>query len=76
MEIFNVCAMTSTYIFVNTLSFAEILHALLRKNGYKSFILFGKMTPEERDLTMNKFRTEEINVLITTNVLARGVDVP
>ncbi len=34
------------------------------------------MSPEERDETMLKFRKQEINVLITTNMIARGVDVP
>jgi len=34
------------------------------------------MTKEERDQVMDKFRKFEINVLITTNIIARGIDVP
>ena len=34
------------------------------------------MDKEERDLTMKKFRNQEINVLITTNMIARGIDIP
>jgi superfamily II DNA/RNA helicase len=34
------------------------------------------MTAEERDKTMQKFRNQEINVLITTDLLSRGIDVP
>ena len=34
------------------------------------------MSVEERDETMQKFRNQEINVLITTNLLSRGIDVP
>lgn len=34
------------------------------------------MSKEERDETMQKFRDEEISILITTNIIARGVDVP
>lgn len=34
------------------------------------------MTPEERDEYVEKFRKQEINVVITTNLLARGIDVP
>lgn len=34
------------------------------------------MTPEERDITLEKFRKQQINVIITTNLLARGVNVP
>lgn len=38
--------------------------------------MFGSMSFEERDETIQKFRKGEINVLITTNMLARGIDVP
>ena len=33
------------------------------------------MNPEERDEMMEKFREGEANVLITTNMMARGIDV-
>jgi superfamily II DNA/RNA helicase len=38
--------------------------------------MFGEMSKEERDLVMDKFRKLEVNVIITTNMLARGIDVP
>ena len=38
--------------------------------------MFSKMAPAERDETIRKFRDTEINVLITTNMIARGIDVP
>jgi ATP-dependent RNA helicase DDX19/DBP5 len=34
------------------------------------------MSPEERDEYVEKFRKGEIKVIITTNMLARGIDVP
>ena len=34
------------------------------------------MSPEERDENMGKFRKGEVNIFITTNMLARGIDVP
>jgi len=49
---------------------------VLRKNGYKATIMFGDMSNEERDEMMKKFRSGEVNVIITTNLLARGIDVP
>jgi superfamily II DNA/RNA helicase len=56
--------------------FAEKIHQLLQKSGFHSFIMFSKMSKEERDITIEKFRTQQINVLITTNIIARGIDVP
>jgi superfamily II DNA/RNA helicase len=38
--------------------------------------MFGEMTREERDEMMEKFRKQEVNVIVTTNMLARGIDVP
>ena len=75
-EIFTTCEMTQTYIFVNTKNFAETIHRLLLKHGFKSHIMFSKMCDEERDKTIDKFRNGQINVLITTNMIARGIDVP
>jgi len=75
-EVFETCEMTQTFIFVNNKDFAEIIHKKLREAGLKSFIMFSKMSKEERDSTIEKFRNQEINVLITTNLIARGIDVP
>jgi len=76
MDVFNTCSLTQAIIFVNTKKFCETVKNILSKNNYKAAIMFGDMSPEERDETMVKFRNCEVNVIITTNMLARGVDVP
>lgn len=68
--------MTQTYIFVNTKDYAERIHKKLRNAGFQSYIMFSKMTDDERDQTIERFRNQQINVLITTNIIARGIDVP
>lgn len=68
--------MTQAIIFVNTKAFCEIVQNVLRKNNYKSTIMFSDMSRQERDEMMQKFRNCEVNVIITTNMLARGIDVP
>lgn len=75
-DVFETCESTQTFIFVNSKDFAEKIHNLLRKANFKSFIMFAKMTKEERDSTIEQFRNQEIHVLITTNLIARGIDVP
>lgn len=37
--------------------------------------LHGKLDTQERDTVMDAFRTGKCKVLITTNVLARGIDI-
>ena len=74
--IFEAAETTQTFIFVNTKDFAVKVHWRLRKAGFKSFIMFKGMTKEERYDTIKKFRRVEVNFLITTNMIARGIDIP
>lgn len=75
-EVFDTCEAAQSFIFVNNKDFAELIHKWLLQAGYKSYIMFSKMSKDERDETMAKFRRQEIKVLITTNLIARGIDVP
>ena len=76
IDMFNICGMTQTFIFVNTKSFAYTLCKIMKNNGCKVSLIFGDMGAEERDEFVGKFRRQEINVIITTNLLSRGIDVP
>ena len=49
---------------------------ILKDRGYGVNIIFGDMTRDERDEYIQKFRDREISVVITTNMLARGLDIP
>jgi superfamily II DNA/RNA helicase len=49
---------------------------ILKRNGFNVSIIFGDMTGSERDEYIERFRSREINIVITTNILARGLDVP
>ena len=75
-DIFDNLSATQSIIFVNTRDFVVTLKEILNKKGLKVTIMFGEMSPEERDEMMAKFRKGEVNVIITTNMLARGIDVP
>ena len=52
-----------------------MIYQTLSGSGYTCSVLHGNVEPQERDATMLAFRNGETNVLITTNLLARGVDV-
>jgi ATP-dependent RNA helicase DDX19/DBP5 len=51
------------------------LTLLMTREGYTVATLHGDLLPEERDRVMEAFRKGECKVLITTNVLSRGIDV-
>ena len=62
-------------VFVGTVNDAEMVYRTLSNAGYTCSVLHGRVEGAQRDVTMEAFRNGESNVLITTNVLARGVDV-
>lgn len=37
--------------------------------------IFSDRTQAERESTLNKFRKGEINVIVATDVMARGIDI-
>jgi ATP-dependent DNA helicase RecG len=46
-----------------------------RLSKFKVGLLHGKISPEEKDATMTKFRDGELDVLVATTVIEVGVDV-
>lgn len=65
-----------TIVFVNKKITAEKIKEFLDSNGDKSHIIIGGMDATLRDKTVEGFRNCEFKVLIATNVLARGLDIP
>ena len=45
-------------------------------DGYRLGLLHGRLTPAEKDQTMELFRTGHLDVLVATTVIEVGVDVP
>lgn len=74
-DIYSLLTIGQSIIFVGTKNDADTIHKTLTDAGYTCSILHGSVEAAERDTTMTAFRNGESNVLITTNVLARGVDV-
>ena len=62
-------------IFSNTKKGVDFLSKNLKKNGYSVDSIHGDMTQKIRDKVMNKFRNGNINILVATDVAARGIDV-
>ncbi len=63
-------------IFINTKRVAEELDAWLEGNGIKSALLSGDVPQAKRQTLLDKFEKGEFNVLVATDVAARGLHVP
>ena len=47
----------------------------LIQDGYSADSLHGDLSQAQRDVVMKKFRTKQIQILVATDVAARGIDV-
>lgn len=52
----------------------EVSHKLM-SDGYSADVLYGDLTQSQRDDVMKRFRNKQIQILVATDVAARGIDV-
>lgn len=62
-------------IFTRTKADAQDISERLSKSGYEIEALHGDLTQQQRDRVMARFRTKALQLLIATDVAARGIDV-
>ena len=62
-------------VFCNTKKQVDELASSLQSRGYSAEALHGDMKQEQRNKVMSKFRKGLIDILIATDVAARGIDV-
>lgn len=62
-------------VFCRTRSETQQVAEKLAKEGYSAEALHGDMSQAQRDRVMNLFRNRSIQLLIATDVAARGIDV-
>ncbi|MCB1214866.1 MAG: DEAD/DEAH box helicase [Deltaproteobacteria bacterium] len=65
----------STLIFTRTKLDAEWLYRLLEKKGHAVHALHSDRSQSERIATLKKFKEGEYNMLVATDVMARGIDI-
>src|SRR3712207_6633977 len=64
-----------TVVFTNTKKGADELVSDLQARGYGADSLHGDLKQVQRDIVMDKFRNGTIDILVATDVAARGIDV-
>ncbi|MEP6992111.1 MAG: DEAD/DEAH box helicase, partial [bacterium] len=66
---------TSAIVFCRTRTEVDELTESLNGRGYRAEALHGGLSQEQRDRVMKKFRANTAELLIATDVAARGLDV-
>ena len=62
-------------IFANTKAMVDELVLFLQKEGFRCDGLHGDLKQNMRDRVMQSFRTSNVDILVATDVAARGIDV-
>lgn len=66
----------STIVFCNQREIVEQTSQFLKDKGIINVFYHGAMEQQERDVALCKFRNGSSNVLVTTDLAARGLDIP
>ncbi|KAJ1973106.1 RNA helicase required for poly(A+) mRNA export [Dimargaris xerosporica] len=74
-ELYSVLTVSQSIIFVRKRVTADKIAKMMTDSGHKIVALHGQLDPQIRDQVMDGFRNGLIKVLVTTNVLARGIDI-
>jgi ATP-dependent RNA helicase RhlE len=65
----------SAIVFTRTKHRAKRLAAQLSKAGHRAVDLQGNLSQSQRDRAMEGFRTRQYDILVATDIAARGIDV-
>ncbi|MDQ3839788.1 MAG: DEAD/DEAH box helicase [Thermoproteota archaeon] len=65
-----------TIIFASTKQRTHRLASELKKEGFKAITIHGDLSQKQRDNAMYRFKKGEEDILVATDIAARGIDVP
>lgn len=63
-------------IFTDSMESCVTIGRLLEHHKFSSDFVHGDMNPGHRNRVLREFRQEQIQILVTTDLLARGLDIP
>lgn len=74
-DLYETLTITQAVIFLNTRRKVDWLTEKMHQRDFTVSAMHGDMEQKERDVIMREFRSGSSRVLITTDLLARGIDV-
>ena len=72
----NQNAKSQTIVFAATKQRADRLAYKLRQEGFSAVTIHGDLSQKQRDNAMHKFKRGTEDMLVATDIAARGIDVP
>lgn len=75
-RVIDMAAPKSALVFCRTRVEVDEVTAMLNGRGHRAEAIHGGMGQSQRDRVMNAFRTGQTELLVATDVAARGLDIP
>ena len=74
-DIYNTINIAQCIIYINSKNRLQEIYHQLNKDDFPVGMIHGNLMTNERELIMNQFRQGEIRILLSTDLLSRGIDV-
>ena len=74
-DLYQKLSISQSIIFANSRRKAEFIKEQLENHNHAVHCMHGEMPQNERDKIMYSFRKGKIRILITTDIIARGIDI-
>lgn len=75
LDLFDIISVTQSIIYANTKREVEKLYETLTSNKFSVGLITGNMSQDDRNEVMREFRQGKTRVLLSTDMLARGIDI-
>jgi superfamily II DNA/RNA helicase len=76
LDLYSIISTSQAIIFANTIKKVDWLKEKLEGQNFEITYIHGKMLPKEREDIIKEFRDGKTRILLTTDLLARGIDIP
>lgn len=74
-SIYGLLTVGQSIVFTRTRSTADQVQQRMIADGHTTLVLHGGLSSQERDFVIDRFRNGHCKVLISTDVISRGIDV-
>ena len=74
-DLYSLLTISQSMIYCNNKKVVDDLTYRMKEANFSVSYIHGNMTPQEREETMSAFRSGKTRVLISTDLLSRGIDV-
>lgn len=74
-DLFEIISVSQTIVYVNSIKRGDDLKAELKKKNFTVSLLHSNMDANERSAIMKEFRSGRTRILISTDLLSRGIDI-